>query len=334
MTINPANLYIPAGATTPYVQPKVTGVNFGTASISAWAFNLAGDSQTVRVAGTLFGPASVNLNRGTTQNLMFTLSSPTPTALTLTLSSDNASVAGVPANVTIPAHSTTAVVPVTAAGAGSTVIRVSASPDITEKTVNVTVVAPGSITLSNVTAGLGRSVPFPVTLGTPAPPAGVLLTLTSSKTLTLTVSPASVFIPGGSTTPTTQPQVTGVNIGVATITASAPGYTPASQAVPVPATISFSPANLTITGPGSTAKLLIALSGSAPWGPESNPWGNGLTIHLSSSNSDVVRVPPSVDLYPDGSSFTTVVVVVTGVAPAPQRSGPTLFPSSRKSPLR
>ena len=109
-------------------------------------------------------------------------------------------------------------------------------------------------------------MPFPVTLGTPAPPAGVLLTLTSSKTLTLTVSPASVFIPGGSTTPTTQPQVTGVNIGVATITASAPGYTPASQAVPVPATISFSPANLTITGPGSTAKLLIALSDSAPWG--------------------------------------------------------------------
>lgn len=119
-----------------------------------------------------------------------------------------------------------------------------------------------------------------------------LISRTSSKTLTLTVSPATIFIPGGSTTPTTQPQVTGVNIGVANITASAPGYTPASQAVSVPATISFSPANLTITGPGGTTKLLIALSDSAPWGPESNPWGNGLTIHLSSSDPDVVEFPP------------------------------------------
>ena len=54
------------------------------------------------------------------------------------------------------------------------------------------------------------------------------------------------------------------DIGAATITATAPGYSPASQSVPVPATISFSPTSLTITQPGTSQKLLLALSHSAP----------------------------------------------------------------------
>ena len=40
-----------------------------------------------------------------------------------------------------------------------------------------------------------------------------------------------------------------------------------------------------------------------------------MTIQLTSSNPNVVRVPPTVDLYPDGSEFTTVAIMVTGVAP-------------------
>jgi hypothetical protein len=315
VTISPASLYIPAGASTPLTQPRVTGVNFGTANISASAFGLVGNTQTVRVAATLFGPASVSLNRGTTQNLTFTLSAPSPTPLTVALVSDNPSVAGLPPSVTIPAHGTSAIVPLTGIAAGSTVIRAGAPPNIAEKAVSVTVLAPASITLPNVTATLGSSVPFPIALGTPAPPSGVTVALTSSNRLTLTVSPSSVFIPAGLTTPATQPQVTGVNIGAAIVTASAPGYLSASQTVAVPATISFSPSALIIPGPGATAKLLLALSVSAPWGPESAPWSNGLTIQLSSSNPNVARVPPSIDLYPDGSEFTTVVILVTGVSP-------------------
>ena len=99
--------------------------------------------------------------------------------------------------------------------------------------------------------------------------------------------------------------------------ATAPGYSPASQSVPVPATISFSPTSLTITQPGTSQKLLLALSHSAPWGQDGNLWGDGagVTVQLSSSNPNVAAVPATVDLYPDGSSFTTVVVLVRGIAP-------------------
>ena len=168
VAVNPSSLFIPAGATTPYTQPQVTGLNFGTANITASAFGLSGDTQTVRVAASLFGPASTTVTRGTTQNITFVLSAPAPAALTLILRSDNPTIAGVPASATIPGNATSAVVPITGVGAGSTVIRVSA-PGITERTLSVTVVAPGSITLPAVTTPLGQAVPFAVRLGTPRP---------------------------------------------------------------------------------------------------------------------------------------------------------------------
>ena len=314
VTVNRSSVYIPAGATAPWVQPQVTGVNFGNANVNASAFGLAGDTQTVRVVATLLSPTSATITRGSTQNVGFVLSAPTPSALTLTVSSDNPGVASVPPSVTIPANGSNAAVPVTGVAAGSTVIRVSAPPNLVEKTLNVTVIAPATITLPNVTAPLGQTVPFPVTLGTPAPPGGVFVTLASSQSSTVRVSPSSIFIPGGSTAPGTQPQVTGVNIGVATITASAPGYVTASQSVSVPATISFSPTSLTVAA-GSTGKLVLALSESAPWGPDHDPWSAGITVQLSYSNPYVAAVPFSVDLYPDGSSFTSVVLLVRGISP-------------------
>ena len=168
VAVNPSSLFIPAGATTPYTQPQVTGLNFGTANITASAFGLSGDTQTVRVAASLFGPASTTVTRGTTQNITFVLSAPAPAALTLILRSDNPTTASVPASATIQGNATSAVVPITGVGAGSTVIRVSA-PGITERTLSVTVVAAGSITLPAVTAPLGQTVPFAVRLGTPRP---------------------------------------------------------------------------------------------------------------------------------------------------------------------
>jgi hypothetical protein len=42
---------------------------------------------------------------------------------------------------------------------------------------------------------------------------------------------------------------------------------------------------------------------------------NGLTVQLSSSDSRVAALQPTVQFYPDGSSVTTVMVVVTGAGP-------------------
>lgn len=314
VTVFPTSIFIPAGATAPGVLPQVTGVSLGTANIIASAPGLAGDVEVVRVASALLGPANATIARGTTQNLAFTLSPATPAALTLSLKADSAAIASVPATIVVPANGTTVVVPVTGLGMGVTNVRITAPSQISEKVVSVAVVAPNSITLSNISAELGQSKPFPVVLGTPAPQGGVVVTLSSSNALTLSVSPSTVFVPAGATTPSVQPQITGVNIGKATISASAPGYSSASQSISIFASVTISPASQTIKV-GSAGRIYLVLSASAPWGPSHSEWSNGFTVQISSSNPNVAWLRQSVDFYPDGSAFATIMVFVNAVSP-------------------
>jgi hypothetical protein len=78
----------------------------------------------------------------------------------------------------------------------------------------------------------------------------------------------------------------------------------------------------TLTIPvGGTALLAMLLSSEAPSGVPvtgdraANGFVEALTVQLSSSNSSIASVQPSVLFYSDGSSITTVVVVVSGHAP-------------------
>jgi hypothetical protein len=150
---------------------------------------------------------------------------------------------------------------------------------------------------------------------------GLVVALASSDSSTVSISPNSVFIPAGATTAAAQPVVTGNNIGLANITASAPNYLTASQQVPVTATITMSPTTMVIPV-GGTRLLALVLSAAAPspYNPITPDRGatgfvNGLTVQLSSSDSRVAALQPTVQLYPDGSSVTTVMVVVTGAGP-------------------
>lgn len=321
VTVSPQNVYIPAGSTAPYGLPRVFGVGFGTATVSASAYGLIGTSQAVRVSTSLSGPATQTIQRGSTLNVMFALSWPSPAAVTLVVTSDNPGVASVPATATIPAGGTTAVVPIAGVAVGTSLVHISALPGISESTVSVGVFSAGAITLPAVSLKLGQSLPFPVTLGAPSTGAGVVVTLASSDPLIVDISPSSVFIPAGQTTPAIQPQVTGENIGAATITASAPGYLTASQQTPVTATITIAPQTLIIPVAGTQLISLIlstaAPSVGVPITPDRGAGGfvEGLTVQLSSSDSRVATVQPAVQFYPDGSSITTVLVVVTGAGP-------------------
>src|SRR5581483_3680191 len=155
-----------------------------------------------------------------------------------------------------PAGSNTVNVPIATVGAGSTNIRAGALPDIATALCGVTVT--GTISLpASATVGLGKSTAFPVTLSVPAPAGGVVVTLTSSNTGNVTVT-ASVTIAAGATTAATPPQITGVNFGLSTITASAPGYVSASQPVGVNATMSFTQSAITIIGT-ATQNLTLQL---------------------------------------------------------------------------
>ncbi len=304
-TITPASVVIAAGATTPGTQPQVNGINFGTVTISASATGFTGDSQQVQVTANLsFGPGTLTVPLKGSQNLTLNLSAPAPAGgLVVTLSSDNTNVATVPATVTIPANAQTITVPVSGLTLGSAVIHATSAANASDASAIVIVSNFGVIQLpAGATVGLGQATAFPVTLSAPAPAGGVTVTLASADPTKVSISPATVTIAAGATSPAVQPQISGLNLGTTNITASAPGFGSATQPVQVIATVAFTPGTLTITG-ANTQNLTLTLSAPAPAG--------GLTVTLSSENPTVATVPATVTI-PAGA--TSVTVPVTGVA--------------------
>ncbi len=304
-TLNTSTVFIPQGQTTSVAIPKVMGVTFGSVNITATAFGLVGDTESVQVTAMLgYFPATLTISGTMTQNVALTLSAPAPAGgLIVNLSSDNPSVASVPPTAIFAANASSVNVAVTGVSGGSTTIHASALPNVPDTTASVTVTAPGAINLpANITVGPSQAAAFPVTLGTPAPTGGVVVTLVSSDTSKVTVSPGTVTVAAGQTLPPVQPQVTGINLGSANITATAPGYTAGSQAVKVGATITFAPGSATITGT-ATQNLMLNLSAPAP---------AGLVINFASSSTTVASVPASVTF---ATNSTSVTVPVTGVGP-------------------
>jgi hypothetical protein len=324
LTVLPTTLIVPEGATTAVVQPLITAIDFGTATLTASAPGLTGDSQVIRIGSASgFIPANITITgAGKTQNLLLTLTSPAPAGgLSVSLSSSNTGVATVPSSVTIPANLTSISVPVTSVGAGATVIHASAPPALPDTTATVNVVTSSSSALSlpaNVNVPLGQPTSFPITLGAPAPPGGLVVTLSSSDTKKVTISSATFFIPEGATSPTSQPVLNSFNIGTVAITASAPGFASVSQNVNATATVTFSPTTVTIPV-GGFARVLLSLSAAAPPGDSSQgrcTQGDvcSVTVNLSSDNPSIAYVQPSISYFPDGSSQAINQLPITGLS--------------------
>jgi len=235
LTVSPANILIPEGATTS-MQPQLTGVGAGTATISAVASGLIGDTELVLVGSSLgLTPSSLTITGiGATQNLTVALSQPAPAGgLTVNLSSSNPGVATVPASVTFAPNTTAVSVPVTSVSPGTTVIHASAPPTFGDTTASVTVLAsggPGVGLPPSLVLRVGDTVVFPVTLTTPAPDGGVFVMLTSGDPSKVSISTAIVLIPSGESM-STKARITAVGAGTVSITASAPGYAPGTSTV-------------------------------------------------------------------------------------------------------
>jgi len=304
VTVSPTSVSIPVGQTTPAAQPQVTGVGFGSAGIGASADGYTSVNQLVRVtASASFSPQSLTIKGSAVGNLTLSLSGPAPAfGLTVNLSSDDTTVATVPAAVTFLPNTTTMTVPVTAVGPGSTLIHASAAPNIADTTANITVTNAGTISLLvGGTLSIGQTVPISISLPGPAP-APLTVLLISSDPSKVSIYPQTVYIAAGSQIPSALPQITGLNFGTVAIIASAPGYTAGSQAVQVTLGANFVPPTVTITGP-TTATLTLNLSSPAPAG--------GLVVNLSSSDNTVASVPPNIVIGPQTTSAT---FTVTGVA--------------------
>jgi hypothetical protein len=307
LTFTQSSLFFNTGQTTPSISTSVTGVSAGTVTVSAAGSGLANASTSVRVGYTIaFNPAAITISGTATQNLTLVLSGPAQAGgLTVNLSSSATGVATVPATVTFTTGATTASVPVTGVAPGAAVITASAV-NIPVASGNVTVVAVSSILVPALTnVAIDKSVPFPISLSTPAGFGGVTVTLTSANPGRATV-PATVFIAQGQTQPAAQPQVSGINVGGVNITASAPGYSSGTGVVQVSTTVTWQQPNLNLTV-GQNQVVFFVLGASAPWA--------GLTVNFTSSNPAVATVRESIDIYPDGSEFTTVALSVSAHAP-------------------
>jgi hypothetical protein len=154
------------------------------------------------VSATLsFSPTAINVANTTTQSITLNLSGPAGTGgVTVNLSSDNPSVATVPAQATFAAGSNSTTVPVTGVSVGSATIHASAMPSIPDTSASVNVVN-GIILPANLIVQPSQTLDYPVSLSTPAGPGGVFVFLTVSDPTIASLSSTTVSIPAGQTTP-------------------------------------------------------------------------------------------------------------------------------------
>lgn len=160
--------------------------------------------------------------------------------------------------------------------------------------------APATATVIN-----GTTHTLTLTLPYPAGAGGQTINLVSSVPGVASVPP-SIGIAAGETSASIP--VTTASTGNTTITASRTGYTSAQAVVTVipPPSLSISPSTLTI-GVGRSAALTIASSAPAPAG--------GLTIGLSSSNTAIATLAPSITL-PAGATSGQVTLTTVAIGTA------------------
>lgn len=162
---------------------------------------------------------------------------------------------------------------------------------------------PSSVTLSPTTVTGGASATGSVTLAASAPAGGQSVALASSNGSVASV-PASVTVPGGSTT-TTFPVATTSVTGTSpvTITATAGGVSRSAVLTVAPgasstlAGLDLSP-DTVVEGSSSTGT--VTLSAAAPTG--------GLVVSLTSGNTSAATVPPSVTV---AAGATTASFTIT-----------------------
>lgn len=148
----------------------------------------------------------------------------------------------------------------------------------------------------------GQSAGLPVSLSNPAPPGGVTVSFASLNPGIATIEP-SVFIPAGSQTPASNPQVTGVALGTAVITASAVGFAQDTRDVIVASNaITFTPSPFNVPQ-GQVVNITLQLQVAAPAG--------GLNVTLTTDDPTIATAPPNV-MIPAGG--TSVLVPITAVA--------------------
>ena len=319
---------IPANSTAANVA--VNPLTQGSTSITASAPGYQPNSVSVVVANptiaVTFDNNATSVALGQTLGATITLSAPAPqpsgTSVTLIDIQDHDS-GGMPGLVTfntpmvvIPPGSTTGRFTITGAQVGPIEIQVGSPGYARVNFIVFNVAAMGGVVVPrNLVVPAGQTVLLNVQLSSPAPAGGATITLQSGNTGILTISPTTVTISSGATTPAVAPQVTGVVLGSTNITGSSSGYTSDTETVNVTSTLSLSPANVSLTV-GGQQTVNVNLSAPAP--------GGGLPVALTSSTGNAT-VTANVTIAAGQLSTTAQI---TGVS-----AGPATITANANNPL-
>ena len=163
-----------------------------------------------------------------------------------------------------------------------------------------------------------------MSLAAAAPQGGVTITLSTSDPNIVTVTP-SVFIDTGATTPTTGAQITGVNPGTATITASAQNFTGTTGNVSVTSALGILTTSLpsgTVNTPYSQTLRASGGSGAYTWQLTSGTLPAGLTLNastglISGTPTAAVNATPLTFKVTDSSSPVQTASVSLNLTIAP-----------------
>ncbi|HLH16921.1 MAG TPA: putative Ig domain-containing protein [Bryobacteraceae bacterium] len=309
ISVSPNPATVPANSSG--VNVTITPVAPGNTSFTATAAGYGSASGAVTVTKPSIaialnnGVTTVGLNHAASGTITLNAPAP-PSGTTVTLSSSpspDGAVGFSSATVSIPAGSSSAAFTLNGTQLGTAAVLASA-PGYNSGSFTVQVVMLGRILLpTGLTVSPGQATNLNVQISSPAPSDGATITLTSSDPGTLSVTPATVFIQPGQTSPSTPPQISGNGFGSVNLTASAGGYTGDTESVKVIATITFSPQAVSVSA-GGVATFSILLSAPAPTG--------GLLVNLASSNTTVATVPQDVAF---GAGEQSVTAQIDGFAP-------------------
>jgi hypothetical protein len=310
----PTSVTVAPGTTTATFSVTTNGVATSTAVTISATYNGAQNAtltvnpvNPAALSSVALSPSNPIGGATSTGTVTLTGAAP-PSGIVVALTSNNITVATVPANVTVAAGATTATFTIsTTPVAANTTASISATYNSVTKSANLTVraVTPSSLALSPTNPIGGVTSAATVTLSGAAPSGGAVVTLTSSNTAIATV-PASLTISAGATTATFTVSTIAVAANTtSTISAALNGTTKSATLTvraPTPSTLILNPTSV-IGGSSSTAT--VTLTGVAPTG--------GAVVTLSTNNTGVATVPANVAVQ-EGTTTATFAVASVPVA--------------------
>ena len=294
---------VPPGSST-VTFPVTTSLVASSTSITLSA-TYGANTQTATLTVTPVTVASMTMNPttvsgGSSSTGTVTLNAPAAIGgYSVALSSNNAAVQ-VPASVTVPANATSATFTATTTPVGATTsvtLTASFNGSSQSSALSVTPAGVTSVVLSPTTVVGGISSTGTVTLTSPAPAGGALVSLSSNNVAAQV--PATVTVVANATTATFTVSTSNVtSTQSATITATYSGSSRTAVLSVTQRTVSALAMNPTSVVGGLTSTGTVTLSSAAPTG--------GAVVTLS-SNSSAAPVPASVTVAANATTATFTI---------------------------